>query len=309
MHKKIVLMGGLGNQLFQYARAISFGKPVELIDMVPLNRRNLEDLPDICDYRLDSQIVLVDPENSSIKFSKVFNLAIRLSSRKTGSLKFKNLISELLSLQTLFLYRQHLSFQITHGLDDFQLSSKADCVIGYFQNSLAADFIRKVGLELKDPSPLVELYKEKAQSELPLVVHYRLTDYTQEDVFGLPDSEYYLNAIRWMKSKENFAKIWVFSDDIDKAKELFPLEFQDETSFIFEPSASSAETLEIMRLGHGFVIANSSFSWWAASLSRSENPKVVCPEPWFSGRDNPIGIIPNGWAKMNKDPKPSSIGS
>jgi hypothetical protein len=53
-----------------------------------------------------------------------------------------------------------------------------------------------------------------------------------------------------------------------------------------------------MRLGHGFVIANSSFSFWGAMLAnRSEDIDVVAPEPWFSGMPEPRDLIPPNWLR------------
>ena len=301
MRKKVILMGGLGNQLFQYARALYNSEEVELIDLVPTNRRTKADLPDISDFRLSSNIFLLDSVESSVSRSKVLNFAIRTSSNHADPFHLKKLLKVVLTVQSLLEHKRLIKYEIAQGLDDFIEDTNAECLIGYFQNSLAINAVKQVGLELKSYSHMVQKYKEIAKIDRPLVIHYRLTDYTQEDSFGIPNSNYYLNALKLMWAKGIYRKIWVFSDDIDNARKLFPNEFINEASFISEPTASSAEMLEIMRLGLGFVIANSSYSWWAASLSRNTDVKVVCPSPWFSGRDNPVRIIPEGWVKLDKN--------
>ena len=50
-----------------------------------------------------------------------------------------------------------------------------------------------------------------------------------------------------------------------------------------------------MRYGHGYIIANSSLSWWAASLSHAKNPLVVAPSPWFKQIGTPNKLIPDNW--------------
>jgi hypothetical protein len=50
-----------------------------------------------------------------------------------------------------------------------------------------------------------------------------------------------------------------------------------------------------MRLGEGYVIANSTFSWWGAYLSRSSNPLIIAPRPWFSKVESPRDLIPDSW--------------
>ena len=62
---------------------------------------------------------------------------------------------------------------------------------------------------------------------------------------------------------------------------------------------SAAETLQTMRLCHGYVIGNSSFSWWGAKLSFQENPPVISPSKWFLGQPDPAGLIPDDWERID----------
>jgi hypothetical protein len=43
---------------------------------------------------------------------------------------------------------------------------------------------------------------------------------------------------------------------------------------------------------HNFVISNSSFSWWAAYLSRHPQKIVIAPETWFGPE------CPHEWESM-----------
>jgi hypothetical protein len=62
---------------------------------------------------------------------------------------------------------------------------------------------------------------------------------------------------------------------------------------------STAETFTVMRQGHGFIIANSSFSWWAARLSTAADPLVIAPKPWFKNLDEPDNLIPPEWVRID----------
>jgi hypothetical protein len=64
-----------------------------------------------------------------------------------------------------------------------------------------------------------------------------------------------------------------------------------------EDLISSAETLELMRHGKGYVLSNSSFSWWAGALSHVDNASIICPTPWFERKNEPIDLIPKDWVR------------
>jgi hypothetical protein len=126
-------------------------------------------------------------------------------------------------------------------------------------------------------------------------VNINYNDYNLEKTFGIPSLSYYQKSLEALVSQHPNSKIWVFSDEKNEAEKVFPSEFRSIARWISDDQFSSAETLEIMRLGVSYVIANSTFSWWAAILSRTENQKVICPEPWFKLAPEPLGLVPPNW--------------
>ena len=58
-------------------------------------------------------------------------------------------------------------------------------------------------------------------------------------------------------------------------------------------------TLQAMRLGCAYVIANSTFSWWAAYLSLNPSVEVVAPSPWFMVMEDPKELIPPNWEQID----------
>ena len=61
---------------------------------------------------------------------------------------------------------------------------------------------------------------------------------------------------------------------------------------------SIGSTLALFRYGAGYVIANSSFSWWAAWSRHDRTAKVIHPKPWFVGLDTPLNLTPPDWESL-----------
>jgi hypothetical protein len=188
------------------------------------------------------------------------------------------------------------------GFSPVSITQFSTFVIGYFQSYKFVND-KTVFQDLKNIEPKVlnqeiDRYKELANIEKPIIAHFRFGDYKNEKTFGIPALSYYQESLEALVNQNPNSKIWVFSDEKNEAEKVFPSEFKSMARWISDDQFSSAETLEIMRLGISYVIANSTFSWWAATLSMTENPKVICPEPWFKLDPEPLGLIPPNWKRV-----------
>jgi hypothetical protein len=148
-------------------------------------------------------------------------------------------------------------------------------------------------LSLVEESDEFTELRDLANNEKPLVVHIRLGDYKSESEFGILDGDYYREAIYRVLKPDK--KIWVFTNEEELARRILPVEFSHMTRWITDVRLSSSETLELMRYGSGFVLGNSTFSWWAAYLNYSGSNLIVAPEPWFKSTDSPKHLIPEHW--------------
>ena len=89
--------------------------------------------------------------------------------------------------------------------------------------------------------------------------------------------------------------IWLFSNEPEEALGLLPETSHKQIRIIPDSGWTPAETLELMRHCHAYVIANSTFSWWGAYLSYNQKSLRVGPNPWFKGEASPKDIIPESW--------------
>jgi hypothetical protein len=56
-----------------------------------------------------------------------------------------------------------------------------------------------------------------------------------------------------------------------------------------------------MKYGSAYVIANSSFGWWAAYLKKDKNARVFAPSPWFANLPEPCDLFPPEWILTPSD--------
>jgi hypothetical protein len=95
---------------------------------------------------------------------------------------------------------------------------------------------------------------------------------------------------------ESFSSIWVFTDSPNEIQEYLPPDRSTKV-FIVPGDLNTAETFELMRSAKAYIIANSTFSWWAAYLSYTKNPIIYAPDPWFKNIEDPASLIPSHWIK------------
>lgn len=302
------LTGGLGNQLFQYAAALSLNPTKILLESsIGKPRRNKEGNPEIASFDLNQSAEIVETINSlNFVASKTAGFLLRTG---VSPKKWENngIVKQLLNTagELVISVWRRKPLQIIQGkgigFSPLHQKKSNQYLIGYFQSYIYSDSEGSKIKQIRIENPgrnLLELTKA-ADNELPLVVHYRFGDYLQEDHFGLPSNQYYKDAIKEIWDMNICRKIWVFSDEIETAKSRFPAEYVKFVRWIENIDDSSAATLEAMRLGKGYVIANSTFSWWGAYLSKNAKAPVIAPTPWFQGIPSPTDMSPPTWKTLN----------
>lgn len=175
-------------------------------------------------------------------------------------------------------------------------------LVGYFQSSVWPKQVRAelLNLELKSKGSELMHLEGLAGKKHPIIIHVRRGDYKAESSFGLLGSDYYKKSLEFLDKTLSNHPIWVFSDEEEEARRILDWIPEGRIKYISDVDNSAAASLMAMRLGCAYVIANSTFSWWGAFLSRSNNPLVVAPDPWFTGQDDPPVLIPSEWIRFKQ---------
>lgn len=306
---RVVLSGGLGNQLFQYAFALAASKnldcPILLSKGLGVARQRIPGQADLEFYNLESSVQIENPRQLDNLRRKCLNFL------HTRSLKNDNKFLSVLPLNRILAHAL-ISFVDSKPSTIFSASDLGyvgtcgskpySYFIGYFQtfrylldnallNELRSLKIRNVGPELNQ---LVH----DSKTEKPLIIHVRLTDYIEHSAFGILGMDYYAQAFDEVRNNSDFKKVWIFSDDLKLAQSVLPDSITRNARFIGEVDNSPVATLEAMRLGRHYIIANSTFSWWAAMLSENQSANVIAPAPWFYEIAEPVDLIPPIWKRI-----------
>jgi hypothetical protein len=125
----------------------------------------------------------------------------------------------------------------------------------------------------------IEIYNSIKGKEL-VSIHIRRGDYLAHNNFCKLDyNNYYKAAIE--DFNDDRYRFVVFSNDIEWCKENIPLK---EGSIFTEPNSGYVDVI-LMSLCQHNIIANSSFSWWAAFFNKNKDKKIVCPTNYIKSSD------------------------
>ena len=305
-NSEVLSIGGLGNQLFQLAAGLHFSGANELSFDYSAHQKGIEGSKDLSEFLIPSHVQLTNSFKFDLIQKKIINFCIRMSSSVSEKIIMKDFrlrIIPILQAVLGWIYPGNWKVNLGVGFDENHDLSPSNYHIGYFQTRRYFDDAQVQqsmrDLRLRNPSePFIKNCAELVNMD-SLVVHIRLGDYVNESNFGIPSKKYFHDSIIELWNLNIFSRISLFSNDIFAALEYIPSSLQEHLWMPSKRLTSAAETLELMRHGKGYVLSNSSFSWWAAALSYTDTPSVICPTPWFQKKTEPVDLVPKEWTRKS----------
>lgn len=289
----VKLIGGLGNQMFQYA----LGKKMALLndDKLLLDCSFFEEVGSHTPREFELDVFNVAEKRATEADLSLF--------RKVNRGRLKSAFSKLFPTQSSY----HIIKEQGHHFQPTVLDARGDVMlVGYWQSEkYFADIrpdLQKAFQFCKDLSAINLKVLEQISACEAVSIHIRRGDYvsnTSANSFhGLCDLDYYHRAIALMHGKKSEISFFIFSDDIEWAKENLvlnsPAYFIDHNT-----GKSSFEDLRLMSLCKHNIIANSSFSWWGAWLNPNQDKIVIGPRMWFLDPSiNTQDVLPESWIKL-----------
>lgn len=284
----VQLVGGVGNQLFQYFA----GKFLAQINNA--------------DLKLDTSRIGIGGTNHGSALSH-FDILENESRSKAHIYFYQNVFGRahyyLLRRNSFYNSIVFLIFRIyqseTLGYDPNLANLKAPVTVsGYFQTSFYYQSLIRTGiskLQIKNPSSWYSETLKLIENTESIAVHIRRGDYLPlKETFGLLAKDYYLVGLKEMKKEFDYRNIFIFSDDLSAARKLNLPTADYAIHYITPPPGVPAvESLMLMSAAKGIILSNSTFVWWSAIMGETKH--VVAPAKWFKNADSPEEIVQQHW--------------
>lgn len=284
------IIGGLGNQMFQYALAVSLANEFKneeiLIDTNCFNGYGLHD-----GYLLDA---IFDIKIRKAKKSEILKLNYPFFHYRLWQIGRRILPG----LKHLYREKRNMVYDPAVFLHDGSMYYD-----GYWQSALYFNgFEEEIRRAFTFPAlddknrAFIDSFKGKTI----VSVHIRRGDYLEEKLFrGLTGLDYYRRAIGYILDVTDVECFMIMSNDMVWCRNHIPeitrgvhCEFVD-----WNKGENSFRDMQLMSLCQHNIIANSSFSWWGAWLNPNPGKMVLSPHRWINMEER-TDIIPDSWIKI-----------
>ena len=172
---------------------------------------------------------------------------------------------------------------------DFRGFFQSEKYFKHCKKSIIDTFEFNVQIELEANMFLRDLFLDPKDT---VAVHIRRGDYLLKQDYHtnlLDSTSYYIEAMKFFKKEGK--KFLIFSDDIEYCKRVF----YGLDDIYYSDQFGEVGDLCTMSLCSNFIIANSSYSWWGAYLSKDPKKTVIAPKRWFETNIDTNDLIPKEW--------------
>jgi len=284
----VKLIGGLGNQLFQYAYALHLLKKYKNVklDISEFKYYELHKLK-IQNYKI---ILNFSEWNNVSKFYIFKNLYI--------SYRIKIFSKKLY----IFLHRKLNNYSIIYENSKFKnLNDKDHLHEGYYQNLKFIEPNKKQLLnqiKLKRYSKkhkrlLDEILKKKNSVAIQIRLYSKTR--AEDEYHGNISPKYINKAKKKIESKIKKPFYYIFTNSNDWVYKNLKL---TGSNYKLVKCFEDYEDLQSISKCKHQIISNSTFGWWGAWLNGNNSKIVIVPKNWYAKEKNPKNLIPKNWIKI-----------
>ncbi len=288
------ITGGLGNQMFQYATAKALSLKTGATLKLDLQSFKREILPEL---ELERNFELTAFKN--FQYQEATKEEINHYTSKSFPI---NKLQKLLPPHKRKIYNER---DYTFDQNFFRANSSI-YIKGHRQSE---QYFKPYEKDIKNIYRLkeelidrVKTFGEELSSIESLSIHIRRGDYLRLPIIldwhGVLSKEYYATSIDKIVSKNPSTQIFYFADDVEWVKKELVGAYPG-TIVSGNIAKTSYEDFYLMQSCRHQIVANSSFSWWAAWLNSNNSKTVIAPLKWFNNAPyNTKDLVPVSWLRV-----------
>lgn len=290
--KIVKVQGGLGNQLFHYA----FARALE-------ERTGDEVFLDLSTYGYAAA-------HNGFELDRLFAVRYRVAAESDIDRLGTRPLDPLSAARRKFLTKRTHHIDRLFSYDPRVFGLKGDRYLeGWWQTeSYFAPIEGRIREELAfiaDPGERNRIAVAGDAAELA-AVHVRRGDALKNPDTWVCTEAYYRRALEELRRRRGAPRVLVFSDDLDWCRDKLGLDLETTTFVDWNRGTDSWRDLWLMSRCGAAVIANSTFSWWAAWLNPDPKKLVMAPERWSLARPRPFSyyryafdeVVPAAWTRI-----------
>ena len=290
----IKLQGGLGNQMFQFAIAtILANKNNDFVLLDDSFFKRKEKMPGFTPRRFELSI-----------FNNTYTKASSSDLLSFQKLSFLDKLKKKMGLNYPVIFNES-----SYAFEASLLCLKSSIYIkGYFQSyKYYQGFENVIKNVFSFPIDTLDKKNKKILSKIKqnysISIHIRRGDYINDKIteqyHGVCSTEYYIEALKILTAENKNCLLLFFSDDIDWVQEHLGFLPYSKIFVKHNLQKNSWKDMLLMSSCNHNIIANSSFSWWAAWLNNNPEKKVIAPKEWFRTKDlDTTTLLPEEWIKL-----------
>jgi hypothetical protein len=284
------IIGGLGNQIFQYAAGLSlalekktkFNIAIDMFKGYSLHQGfELERV-----FGIEAKTVTRENLKDLISWRATPNARRLLNKIPYNRLVHgNNFVSEYHNINPNLFY----SLPINSYLHGYWQSNR---FFNRHLNEVIESLKFKIELDIKNLDTIAKIEGGTSAS-----VHIRRGDYLSAKnikTYGMCSFEYYISSMSYLEERHGPICFYIFSDDTIWAKDFF-----SKLNFSFKvidhnKGDYSYKDMQLMSLCDHNIIANSTFSWWGAFINKNPEKIVISPKFWKLGLEA-SKVNPDSW--------------
>ncbi|WP_174803437.1 alpha-1,2-fucosyltransferase [Martelella limonii] len=133
-------------------------------------------------------------------------------------------------------------------------------------------------------------------------IHIRRGDYVSNPAasaaHGALPGAFFIDTVRQLRATMPGARVFAFSDDPAWVKANLVEQVGNCECVSHNTGENSFRDMQLMARCDALVISNSSFSWWAAWLNARPEKIIIAPKQWFADpRLDGSAIVPDTWMR------------